>query len=117
MALLPQTEQEHWDITLDNRNRRYVEDLQQVYSLLEELMLGTAGCEWLWEVAVRNRNGTQYFENLQTHYDGLGKYLKRVVKANHILENIHWNNENTALTFEVYTTRIKELYKVIKDHS
>ena len=26
MELLPQTEQEYWNITLDNRNRRYVED-------------------------------------------------------------------------------------------
>ena len=59
MALLPQTEQAYWDVTLDNRNRRYVEDLQQVYSLLKELMLGTAGYEWLGEVAVRNSNGTQ----------------------------------------------------------
>ena len=59
MSLLPQTEQEYWDVTLDNRNRRYVEDLQQVYSLLKELMLGTVVYEWLGEVAVRNRNGTQ----------------------------------------------------------
>ena len=33
MALPSQTEQDYWNINLDNRNRRYVEDLKQVYSL------------------------------------------------------------------------------------
>ena len=43
MALLPQTEQEYWNLTLDKRKMRYIEDLKQVYSILEELMLGTDG--------------------------------------------------------------------------
>ena len=43
VALLPQTEQEYWNLTLDNRNRQYVEYSKQVYSLLEELLLGTGG--------------------------------------------------------------------------
>ena len=33
-------------------------------------MHGTDGYEWLGYVAMRNRNGTQLFENLQTQYDG-----------------------------------------------
>ena len=45
MELLPQTEQEYWNLNLDNR--RYVEDLERVYSLSEDLMLGTDGYEWL----------------------------------------------------------------------
>ena len=43
MDLLPQTEQEDWNINLDNRNRRYIEYLKRVYSLLEDIMLGTDG--------------------------------------------------------------------------
>ena len=62
------------------------------------------------------RNGTQSFENLINHYDGPGEHIKRVTKANQILENIHYKNENTAVTFEVYVTRIKESYKIIKEH-
>ena len=55
MELLLQTEQEYCNITLDKRNRRHFEDSNRVYSLLEELMLGTVGYEWLEEVATRNR--------------------------------------------------------------
>ena len=51
---------------------RYVEDSKRVYSPLEELMLGTDGYQWLGEVAMSNRNGTQSFGNLRTHYDGPG---------------------------------------------
>ena len=79
-------------------------------------MLGTDVYEWLGEVSMRNRNGTQLFRNLQTHYDGPREHLKRVAKANQILGNIHNKNENTAVNFEVYVTRIKELYKILKDH-
>ena len=63
-----------------------------------------------------NRNGTQSFGNLQTQNDRPGEHLKLVVEANQILENIHYKNENTAVTFEVYDTRIKESYKILKDH-
>ena len=108
MALLPQTEQEYRNITIDNRNMRYVEYPERVYSLLEELMLGTDGYEWLGEVSTRNRNGIKYFGNLQTHYDGPREHLKHVAEANQILENIHNKNKNIAVTFEVYVTRIKE---------
>ena len=72
MGLLPKTEQEYWNLTLNNRNMRYIEELKRVYSLLEELVLGTDGYEWLGEVATRNRNSTQLFVNLQTHYGGPG---------------------------------------------
>ena len=116
MALLPQTEQEYWNINLDNRNSCYVEELKQVYSLLEELIIYTYGYEWLLEVAMKNSNDTQIFGNLWTHYDGTGANLKRVAEANKILENIHYKNENTAVTFEVYVTRIKEAYKILKDN-
>ena len=34
MALLPQTEQEYWNLTLDNKNMSCVEDSNRVYSLL-----------------------------------------------------------------------------------
>ena len=37
-------------------------------------------------------------------------------KANHILDDIHYKNENTAVTFEVYDTRIKESYNILKYH-
>ena len=36
-------------------------------------------------------------------------------KADHILENVHYKNENTVVTFEFYVTRIKESYKICKD--
>ena len=65
---------------------------------------------------MRNKNGTQSFEKLQTHHDGPEDNLKRVAKVNQILENIHHKNENTAVTFEVYVTRIKKSYKILKDH-
>ena len=58
MALFPQTEQEYLNLTLNNRNRRYIEDLKQLYSLLEDIILGTYGNEGLGEAAVRNKNGT-----------------------------------------------------------
>ena len=64
MALLLQNEQEYCNITLDNNNICYVEDSKILYSLLEELMLGTDVYKWLGEVALRNRNGTQSFGNL-----------------------------------------------------
>ena len=79
-------------------------------------MIGTDGYDWLGEVDMRNRNGTQLFGNLRKHYDGLGAHLKRVTKANHILEKIHYKNKNTVVTFEVNVTSIKELYKILKDH-
>ena len=41
-------------------------------AIFEELMLSIYGYEWLGEVEMRNRNGTQLFRNLQTHYDGPG---------------------------------------------
>ena len=47
MSLLPQTEQEYWNLTINNRTRCYVEYSKQLYSLLEDLMLGTYGYEWL----------------------------------------------------------------------
>ena len=59
-------------------------------------------------VAMRDRNGTQSFGNLRNHYDGTGEHLKRVAKTNHILVNIHYKNESTAVTFKVYDTRIKK---------
>ena len=102
MTLLPQTEQEYWIFTINNRNRCYIEDLKQVYSLLEELMLSTVGYEWLVEVAMRNRNRTQFLGNLRTHYDRPVEHLKRVAKANQILENIHYKNENTAAEHSNY---------------
>ena len=74
------------NLTLDNRNRRYIEDSKQVYSLLGDIMIGTDGYEWLGGAAVSNRNGTQLFGNLQNHYDGPVEYLKRVAKANQVLE-------------------------------
>ena len=116
MALLPQTEKEYCNITLNNRNRRYVEDSKRVYSILEDLMLDTDGYEWLGEVAMRDRNGKQSFANLQTHYYGPGENLKQVAKANYILENIHYKNEITAFNFEVCVTRIKDSYKILKDN-
>ena len=58
MEILPQTEQEYWNITLDNRNRRYVEYPKWVYSILEELMLGKDGYEWLVDVAMMNSKVT-----------------------------------------------------------
>ena len=58
MALFPQTEQEYLNLTLNNRNRRYIEYSKQVYSLMEDIMLGTDGYEGLGEVVVRNKNGT-----------------------------------------------------------
>ena len=57
---------------------------------------------------MRNRNVTQSFGNLRTHYDGPQEHVKCVAKANQILENIHYKNLKTAVTFEVYVTRIKE---------
>ena len=116
ISLLPQTEQEYWNITLDNRNRRYVEELKQVNSLLEELMLGTEGYEWLGEVVTRNRNGAKYFGNLQNTYDEPGEHLKPVAEANQVLENIHYKNETIVVTFEVCATKIKDSYKILKDH-
>ena len=50
LALLPQTEQEYCNITLNNRNRRYGEDSKQVYAIFEELMLSIYGYEWFGEV-------------------------------------------------------------------
>ena len=93
VALLPQTEQEYCNLTLGNRNRCYIEDSKKLYLLLEDLMLGTDGCEWLGEVAMRNSNGNKSFGDLQTHYGGPGEHLKRVAKSNKILE--------------IFTTRIK----------
>ena len=58
MALLRQTEQKYCNLNLGNRNRRYIEDLKQLYSLLEDIILGTYGNEGLGEAAVRNKNGT-----------------------------------------------------------
>ena len=55
-------------------------------------MLGTDSYEWLIEVAMRNRSGTQSFGNLRIDYDGPGGHLKGVAKANQILENIHYKN-------------------------
>ena len=69
-------------------------------------MIVTNVYEWLGEASTRNRNVTQSFGNLQTHYDGPGEHIKRLDKANQIMENIHNKNENTAVTFEVYVTRI-----------
>ena len=65
MELLSQTEQDYWNITLDNRNRWYAEYSKWVYSLLVELMFGTDVYEWLGEVAMRNGNGPQIFGNLR----------------------------------------------------
>ena len=65
---------------------------------------------------MRNRNVTQSFGKLQTHYDVPVEYLKFVAKSNHILEKFHYKNENTAVNFEVYVTRIKETYKILKDN-
>ena len=79
-------------------------------------MHGTDRYEWLGEVAMRNRNGKQSFGNLRTHYDGPGEHLKLVAEANHILEKIYYKNKNTAVTFEVYVTMIKESYNIIIDH-
>ena len=79
-------------------------------------MVGTGVCECLVEIAMSNSNGTQSFGNLRTHYDGPGEHLKCVSKANQILENIYYKNENTGVTFEVYVTRIKESYKILKYH-
>ena len=39
-----------------------------------------------------------------------------MAEADKILENIHYKNENTAVTFEVYVTRIKEAYNILKDN-
>ena len=39
-----------------------------------------------------------------------------MAKANHLFENIHYKNENTAVTFEAHVTRIKDSYKILKDH-
>ena len=108
MALLPQTEQDYWNLNLNKRKRCYVEDSNQVYLLLGELMLSTDGYEWLGEVYIRNRNNTQSFGNLRTRYDGPGEHLKIVSEANHILENIHYKNEYKAVTFEFCAMRIKE---------
>ena len=58
MSQLPKSKSEYWDLTLDNRYRWYSEDSKRVYSLLEELMLGTDGYEWLGKIAMRNRKGT-----------------------------------------------------------
>ena len=33
-------------------------------------MLGVDGYELLSEITMKNRNGTQDFQNLKTHYDG-----------------------------------------------
>ena len=43
-------------------------------------------------------------------------HLKRVVEENQILENIHYKNENIAVTFDICAMRIKESYKIIKDN-
>ena len=45
MESLPQTEQEYWNLTIDNRNRPYIEYSKQLYSILEELMLSEDGYE------------------------------------------------------------------------
>ena len=45
MEILSKTEQEYWNININNSNRLYIEDSKRVYSLLEELMLGTDGYE------------------------------------------------------------------------
>ena len=79
-------------------------------------MLGTDGYEWLGEVAMSNINSTQLFGNLQIHYDGPREYLKRLAEANQILKNIHYKNENTAVTFEVYVTTIKDSYQILSNH-
>ena len=63
-----------------------------------------------------NMNGPQTFQNLRTHYDGPGEHLQRVTEANQIFDTIHYKKKNTVVTFEVYITRIKEAYKVLKDH-
>ena len=39
-----------------------------------------------------------------------------MAKANQILVNIYYNNENTEVMFEVDIKRIKEAYKILKDH-
>ena len=49
-----------------------------------------------------------FFGISQTHCDGPGEHLKCVAEANQILVNIHYKNENTAVTFEAYITRIKD---------
>ena len=49
-----------------------------------------------------------FFGNLQTQYNVPGEKLKHVAEANHISENIHYKNENTAVTFEVYVRRIED---------
>ena len=116
MSLLTQTEKEYWTFTIDKRNRRYVEYSNRLFSLSEEIMLGTDVYEWLGEVATRNRNGTQLFGNLRTNFGVPGEHLKLVAEANQILENIHYKNENTAFNFEFYVKRIKESYKMLKDH-
>ena len=116
MDLLPKSERKYWDLTLHNRNKRYSEDSKRVCSLLEELMLVTNGNEWLGEIAMKNRNGTQAFQNLRTHYNGSGEHLKRVAEANQILDSIYYKNKKSAFTFEVYVIIVKEAHKLVKDH-
>ena len=55
-------------------------------------MLVIDSYEWLVEVAIMNRHGTQSFGKLLTCYDGPGEHIQRVVEANQILVNIHYKN-------------------------
>ena len=49
-------------------------------------MLGTDGYEWLGENAMKNRNGTQPFQNLKSHYDCPADHFQYVAEANQILD-------------------------------
>ena len=74
------------------RNRLYMEDSKRVYSVLEELLLGTDGYEWLDVAEMKTRDDTKSFSNLRTHYDGSTAHIKGVAEENKILDEIYYKN-------------------------
>ena len=79
----------------------YKEDNKTVYRILANLVQGTDGFTWI-ESFHGGQDGRAAWISLKNHYEGGGNKEKVITRAESILTNIHYKNEQT-FSFELFS--------------
>ena len=81
------------DVSIDERNRRFVADFKRVHAVVKQWTLNTQGWEWVKKFDL-NQDGRAAVNEMREHCDEPEATEKRLFKALAELKQIHCKSEH-----------------------
>ena len=91
----------------------YEADAKKVHQFIMSRVIGENAEQWLKE-NVKKADGRLDMEALRHHFRGSGNKSRRIAKATHLMNTLHYRNER-ALAFNVFISRAKKMFNIFEE--